>query len=297
MNFDVSVIIPVFNVSEYVEQAVQSASDIEIVKEIILIEDGSTDDSLRICMNLANKNRKVKVAQHSDQRNRGISASRNLGLSLATCPFVSFLDADDWYLPHRFEKDKELFLKNKDIDAVYSCVILESELKNSGKVYGINFNPQKYASNNELYKWFIESKKVLFHTNSITLKKDFLINGKAFDDRLAIHEDTELWLRLLRRGIFHVGSWERPVAVIRRHAKNNITKRNWKTVLKMYEVSVSNIGIGNMYDFEIDYFYTGIIRLKSKKFKADYSRRLFFYWTYFWNSFHKIKYLKKTVLN
>ncbi len=98
----VSIIIPVYNAAAYVREAVESALIQPETGEILLIEDNSPDDSLRICQELAAKYDKVKLLRHPNGENRGPGASRNLGMRNARSPILAFLDADDYYLPGRF---------------------------------------------------------------------------------------------------------------------------------------------------------------------------------------------------
>lgn len=91
----ISIIIPVYNVSAYLEQCVRSVQmqtyqDIEI----ILVDDGSTDASGSICDRLATEDERIRVVH---KRNGGLSDARNVGLSYATGEYVLFLDSDDYY--------------------------------------------------------------------------------------------------------------------------------------------------------------------------------------------------------
>ena len=109
-DFKVSVIIPVFNAARHLVGAVNSALQQPEVGEVVLVEDGSSDDSLAVAESLAARYpERVKLHWHESHVNRGPGASRNLGLREARCPFVAFLDADDWYLPGCFAFDKVAF--------------------------------------------------------------------------------------------------------------------------------------------------------------------------------------------
>ena len=112
---------PVYNAGAFLEKAVNSALSLEEVEEILLIEDGSTDDSLELCKKLSSENSKIKLYQHSDKGNHGAGASRNLGLENASQEFIAFLDADDYYLPNRFDAEKEHF-KNQKIEGVFGAI-------------------------------------------------------------------------------------------------------------------------------------------------------------------------------
>ena len=117
----ISVITPVYNAEKYITQAVESALRFDEVYEVILVEDQSPDNALEVCKKLAQKYDRVKLFQHPDKGNHGAGASRNLGLEKATGDFIAFLDADDYYLPNRFEAEKELF-KNPDVEGVYGAI-------------------------------------------------------------------------------------------------------------------------------------------------------------------------------
>lgn len=98
MNSIASVIIPVYNTSEYLNRCVasclcQSYSDLEI----LLVDDGSTDSSLEICRSIAeDDDRVIVITQH----NLGASKARNTGLDSAKGEFIMFLDSDDWIDPN-----------------------------------------------------------------------------------------------------------------------------------------------------------------------------------------------------
>lgn len=89
----ISVIIPVYNVEEYLDRCLESAT-LQTYKniEIILIDDGSTDNSGKMCDEWAQKDKRIKVVH---QENKGVSASRNRGICEAKGKLISFIDSDD----------------------------------------------------------------------------------------------------------------------------------------------------------------------------------------------------------
>lgn len=90
----VSVIVPVYNASSYIPQCIESLLNQTYQNiEIILINDGSTDDSLSICESYAEKDRRIIV--HSI-KNSGVSTARNVGMNIATGDYITFVDSDDW---------------------------------------------------------------------------------------------------------------------------------------------------------------------------------------------------------
>ena len=101
MNIYVSVIVPVYNVEDYLHKCIDSIRNQTFNDlEIILVNDGSTDTSPQICDAYAKKDARIKVIH---QQNAGVSVARNKGFSTATGNYVTFLDSDDWLEPTMYE--------------------------------------------------------------------------------------------------------------------------------------------------------------------------------------------------
>ncbi len=93
----ISIIIPVYNAYLYLDQCLQSILEQTFKQwEAIVINDGSTDDSLSILIMYANKDSRIKIFH---QENKGVSAARNKGLLHARGKFITFCDADDYISP------------------------------------------------------------------------------------------------------------------------------------------------------------------------------------------------------
>ncbi|MBO5911044.1 MAG: glycosyltransferase family 2 protein [Elusimicrobiaceae bacterium] len=90
----ISVIVPIYNVAAYLPRCLDSITQQTYQNlEIILVDDGSTDDSLEICQQYAKKDNRIKVIHHE---NKGLPGARNTGIDAMHGDFVAFLDADDW---------------------------------------------------------------------------------------------------------------------------------------------------------------------------------------------------------
>lgn len=90
----ISIIIPVYNTEKFLKKCVNSVTSQTYKNlEIILINDGSTDKSAKICNRFAKKDKRIKVIH---QNNKGASAARNAGIKVATGEYLSFVDSDDW---------------------------------------------------------------------------------------------------------------------------------------------------------------------------------------------------------
>lgn len=128
MKFLFSIIIPVYNAEKYLERCLDSIVGQSYSRiEIILINDGSTDRSGRICDQYAQKDNRIKVIHQS---NSGVSSARNAGLDTASGDYIGFVDADDWIENRMFEILSE-YLDKKDVDVIRFNAERKGELLNN----------------------------------------------------------------------------------------------------------------------------------------------------------------------
>jgi glycosyltransferase involved in cell wall biosynthesis len=224
-DFKVSVIIPLFNAEKYIRDAVESALSLTEVGEIIIVDDGSTDNSYDIAINLSTIYSSVKVYSHSGNKNLGPAATRNLGIRSANCMYISFLDADDIYQKNRFKCSKEIFLTQPQAEVVYACshtIFLNEE----GKKRYYNYEEShiytlfKKIDAKDLFKALLFYGYGRIHTSAITIKVSALIKTGLFNETLLWGEDTELWLRLAYKTNMVPGDLENPVSLRRIHNNN-----------------------------------------------------------------------------
>lgn len=115
MEKKISVIVPVYNVEQYLERCVNSIINQTYENlEIILVDDGSTDRSGEMCDSFAEKDERIKVVH---KENGGASAARNRGLDICLGEYVTFVDSDDWLDIHMYKDLMELMV-NMDADIV-----------------------------------------------------------------------------------------------------------------------------------------------------------------------------------
>lgn len=111
----VSVIVPVYNSEKYLSKTIESIINQEYSKiELILVNDGSKDNSAGICNDYKNKDPRVVVIH---QNNKGVSSARNAGLDKAIGEYIGFVDADDYIKPNMY-KDMILMMKKYDAHMV-----------------------------------------------------------------------------------------------------------------------------------------------------------------------------------
>lgn len=98
----ITVIIPMHNTEEYIERCIRSVINQTYKNlEIIIVNDGSTDDSLQICERLKGEDTRIKII---NQENKGVSGARNAGLESATGEYIGFIDSDDFLEKNMYEK-------------------------------------------------------------------------------------------------------------------------------------------------------------------------------------------------
>ncbi len=229
----ISVIIPVYNAARFLEKAVASALQHPEVQEIILIEDCSSDDSLEICKRLVLNHDKVKLVQHPDCGNHGAGASRNLGLAQATQEFVAFLDADDYYLPNRFENENDLF-ENLNIEGVFNAIGTEFLTEKGKTEFEKKFKDttlttvKKHAEGKDVFYGLLalnNSFGTFFHLNGLTVKAESIRkNNLTFNVNLRVHQDSDFILKLAYHCHLKSGNIKEAVAVRGVHDDNRITK-------------------------------------------------------------------------
>jgi glycosyltransferase involved in cell wall biosynthesis len=187
MNPAVSVVIATYNYGRFLAGAVDSVlAQAFRALEVIVSDDGSTDDTPDVMRRYANDPR----VRYHRAANRGPAAARNAGIRLARAPLVAFLDADDRWLPHKLERQVRLFERDAGVGVVYARRLLMDE---AGRWLEY---PQP-----RLFRGDVLAP--LYGTNFICLstavvRRAALERSGLFDERIrtASAEDYDLWLRL-----------------------------------------------------------------------------------------------------
>ena len=192
----VSIIIPVFNVENYLERCLKSIINQTFKDiEIIIINDGSTDKSLEICKKFAESDKRIILIS---QKNKGVSAARNTGINIATGKYLSFVDSDDFITPDMIE----FLLTNiekHDAD-ISSCGMYDCYIQNNNKIKKIcNKNKNNHGminSSEALQEIFINGKVSLFVYDKLYKKK--LFDNLRFSENI-IYEDAEIMPKIITK--------------------------------------------------------------------------------------------------
>lgn len=189
-NPKVSIVIPVYNTEDFVGEAVRSIMDQSLKDiEIIIIDDGSTDNSLSIVQQLSKEDNRIQVYS---QKNQGPSATRNAGINFACGKYLFLMDSDDYLEPEALET---CFLKCED--NTLDFVFFDADILNKNTEFDININyqrkectdPETLYNGIQIFTILVENSKYSPSPclNLINMKFLKRINLLFFPD--IIHED------------------------------------------------------------------------------------------------------------
>ena len=175
----ISVLLPVYNAEKYIEQAIQSILNQTFSDfELIIINDGSTDNSLDIIKTIID--RRIVII---DQKNMGLITSLNNGIKISKGEFVARMDADDVALPHRFKEQLKLFSENVNLG------LCGSSTENFGAVSSRTIR----SGNDQFLKSYLLFGPPFAHP-SIMMKRSILIKNNITYNSNFIHcEDFAMW--------------------------------------------------------------------------------------------------------
>lgn len=186
-SFKLSIVVPVYNVEDTLERAVQSLFDNDFGNiEVLLIDDGSTDSSGQICEELSRTSEKIYCFH---KENGGLSSARNYGLKRVSGDLVAFLDSDDYYLPGCIDKVMSDFQINTP-DIV--CFGLKKGKTEANSIEFIG-DRQISCSNAEAIELLFNSKAVDFYAWNKIFKKKLFDNvefpeGKLYEDMMPVYQ-------------------------------------------------------------------------------------------------------------
>ena len=223
-------IIPVYNAGEYVERAIRSALDQPQVSEVVLVEDGSPDNSLEVCQRMADEDERVHLFRHPNGENRGAGSTRNLGIAKAREEWLAFLDADDRYLPNRFAVTEQTVDEHTDADGVYESIGTEFEREELRQRYidegfSLETRLQRAVPPEKLFRAMFIEKLGYFSLDGFTCRKRAFEKSGHFNPDFRLSQDTELFIRMSQVCRLYAGELEKHVAMRNVHGSNRSIDR------------------------------------------------------------------------
>lgn len=185
--FEVSIIIPIYNAEKYLKRCLDSVVNQTFKSlEIILINDGSTDNSLRIMNEYKGNYNNIEII---NQQNAGQGEARNNGISIATGEYITFADADDWLSENYVQVLYDAIKKNNsDISVCNMIMVMSRTLR---EIKSMNF-PQRELKGDEAVRDLLQDKELKsypwgkLYKKSIFLENNIIFPARMFYEDLAV---------------------------------------------------------------------------------------------------------------
>ncbi len=212
---NISVVIPTYNRYELLKRALNSVySQNYLPKEVIVIDDGSTDNTKKIIQDFPN-------IIYIYQENKGVSSARNTGIKHSTCKWISFLDSDDEWCEDKLSLHVEFHKNNPNILMSYTDekwirdgveVKIPKKFRKIGKnVFSENLEYCNIAPSS------VCISNIILH--------EVQNNGMFFDEELEVCEDYDLWLRLTCR--YEVGLINEKLIIKHAGHEDQLSFKHW----------------------------------------------------------------------
>jgi len=188
----VSVIIPTYNRSDLVLQAVTSVLEQTFKDmEILVVDDGSTDGTAD---KLEPFSAKIRLLRH--ERTRGVSAARNTGIVASSAPLIAFLDSDDRWLPGKLDAQVRFFREHA---GAVACQTREIWIRRGRRV-----NPARrhIKPSGDIFEASLE--RCLVSPSAVMIRRSLFDEVGLFDEDMPVCEDYDLWLRISSRYPIHL---------------------------------------------------------------------------------------------
>lgn len=226
----ISVITASYNYAQYIEEAINSVINQSYQDwELIIVDDGSSDNSVEIIKSYCEKDSRIKLFQHDGGQNKGLKETILLGLGHVTGDWVAFLESDDVFAPENLQKKVEIIEKHPDVKLIFNKMGYLCETEEGKKQ--IKFHDKKQHKlaktrfpQNMFYQFYIRNMILSFScvmVNAQTLK------SADFDTPNDIMIDWWLWINLAYENDFYYLDEE--LTTWRLHDNSYITQNDYNT--------------------------------------------------------------------
>lgn len=279
----VSVIIPTYNNAKFIGEAIDSVLNQTYQDfEIIVVDDGSTDNTEEVLSKYKNRIRYIY------QKNKGPAAAKNKGILASQSKYIATLDSDDIWLPQKLQLQVDLLDSNKQLGLVYTDTY-QVNIDDKSIDKETYFNRYKPCSGRVL-------DKLLFHnfipSLTVMMRRSCLEKAGLFDESLYTGEDWDLWLRIAEE--FPIDYINIPLGKRRIHKTNVTRKSEERMILNDIKIlkkriegksnfpdhlrKVLNRKFAHLYHLlGKEYLISGAMQKSREQFKITFSyRRLFF---------------------
>jgi cellulose synthase/poly-beta-1,6-N-acetylglucosamine synthase-like glycosyltransferase len=184
----VSVVVPAYNVSTYIADALGSlAAQTFSAFEALVVDDGSTDDTAQVVQSFCDRDRRFKLLQ---KPNGGLSSARNYGIQFATGDYIALLDADDTYRPQKLANHVAVLDQHPEIGVVYSASQI---IRDDGRPTFMALSGKPIYAD-PLHAMLC--KNFVGHGSNAVFRRCLVDQVGNFDETLRSSEDADFWLRI-----------------------------------------------------------------------------------------------------
>ena len=201
----VSIIIPTYNRSHFVIQAIESVFKQTFTDyEIIVVDDGSTDDTAAVCAEYPEKVRYIY------QMNQGRAEARNTGMRESRGQYIAFLDDDDLFLPDHLQLQFDYLQSHPDVGMVYGTFILVDEDLNP-----LEEHPPISANTYPEMLW----KEVEMQTSTVMMRRSLIDVVGYLDSQFEIVEEIDYFINIAKHT--RIEGINKPLVYMRKHPGNS----------------------------------------------------------------------------
>jgi len=219
----VSIVMPAYNAAEYIDSAIESILSQSFKNfELLIIDDGSTDDTVKIIKSYSKKDKRIIFVS---RKNKGLIKTLNEGIEYARGKYIARHDADDISHKKRLEHQVRFLDKNTDVALV-------------GSNYHVIDNQNKVIDTTNIFTTSSDLKLVLviqnqFAHGSVMIRKEMLSKIATYDSQYTDAEDYDLWTRISHR--FKVANLKQPLYKWRKH-RHGVTAKSGLSMKSQIEV-------------------------------------------------------------
>jgi glycosyltransferase involved in cell wall biosynthesis len=208
----VSVIIPVYNGERHLAETIESViAQKNINWELIAVNDGSPDSSLKILNEYAEKiPGRIKVIS---VKNGGVSRARNTAVTAARGTYIAFLDQDDLWAPEKLELQVEMFSRDKKLGLVFTNTTIIDE---NGSILHDNVLKFREEHRGNIFECLLFDNFIGIST--VMMRKELFVTSGGFDPRFSLAEDYDLLLKVTQNA--PVDYIDKPLLMYREHGES-----------------------------------------------------------------------------
>lgn len=274
MNEKVSIVMTSYNYADYIKEAIESVLAQTYTNwELVIVDDGSTDNSIEVINSYIQKDSRIKLFQHENGQNKGLSYSLKLGIEKAESEWIAFLESDDKFTPNSIEEKINTIKNNPNIDLLFTDLELfqDNEMISSFNKYFDYINTDFF---NRSISQFINNFPILITrmnlipTFSVVILKKSIIENCDFFPPCKASVDYYLWAQLSKHNIYYLN---KKLTCWRLHSNSYINrdKHNWFTrcyfYLKIYYFTIADKNLFIRALLMLNYIRTRIIYVKLNK--------------------------------